>query len=107
MHHNRVEEEDLNSAPFDCCGDEDLYPFKCSRCGRVMVFCYECDTLYGEPRDLSRRGWEVNHFEAGKPIFSCPGCGHGFEYYFMRNPRYHVTAEEWAAAGLGHLLREA
>ena len=46
-----VEENDLDFRRFRCCGDEDLYPFRCPRCGRLMVFCYECDTLHGDLND--------------------------------------------------------
>jgi len=48
-----VREEDPDFTHFKCCGDEDLYPFRCSRCGRIMVFCYECDTLYRDLNDLT------------------------------------------------------
>jgi predicted RNA-binding Zn-ribbon protein involved in translation (DUF1610 family) len=106
MNPKAVVETDLNFDLFSCCGDEDLYPFKCPRCGRVMVFCYECGTLYRDLSDLSRRDRELNHFEPDRPAFPCPGCGYEFEYYFMRNPRYQATAGEWAGAGFGHLLRE-
>ena len=30
-----VEESDLDFKHFRCCGDEDLYPFGCPRCGRI------------------------------------------------------------------------
>jgi hypothetical protein len=106
MNESYVAEKDLNFDPFNCCGDEDLYPFKCSRCSWLMVFCYECDTLYQHLHDLSQHNRDVNHFEPGKPIFSCPKCGYEFEYYFMKNPIYHVRAKEWIDSGFGHLLRE-
>lgn len=106
MNPRAVAEDDLNFDPFSCCGDEDLYPFKCQRCGRVMVFCYECGTLYPDLGDLSRRDHGLNHSEPDKPAFPCPGCGHEFEYYFMRNTRYQVNVGEWVEAGFGHLLRE-
>lgn len=50
-----VEEADLVFRHFRFCGDEDLYPFGCPQCGRMMVFCYECDTLYGDLNDLRGR----------------------------------------------------
>ncbi len=100
-----VRELDLNFDLFRCCGDEDLYPFQCSQCGWMMVFCYECDTLYSDLGQLSEHGRErVNHFEPEKPIFGCPKCGHLFEYYFMNNPVYSVLLRTWMAAGLGPLL---
>jgi hypothetical protein len=104
----RVQEVGLDFAGFQCCGDENLYPFRCSACGRLMVFCYECDTLYPDLHTLEPdREQQVNSFDPSRPIFSCSQCGHSFEYYFMRNPAYHVTVEQWRAGGFGHLLRES
>jgi hypothetical protein len=99
-----VREEDLDFSRFRCCGDEDLYPFRCPTCGRPMVFCYECDTLYRDLTSLQQVDGEVNHFDPSRPIFSC-GCGFAFEYAFMRNERYVVARDAWIAAGFGHLLR--
>jgi len=48
----------------------------------------------------------VNHFNPAAPLFACPGCGFLFEYYFMRDKNYKVSLEQWAAAGLAHLLNE-
>jgi len=48
-----MEERDLKCELFRCCGDEDLYPFGCPRCSRLMVFCYECDTLYDDLCNLA------------------------------------------------------
>jgi hypothetical protein len=100
-----VEEADLDFSHFRCCGDEDLYPFGCPACRRLMVLCYECDTLYDDLRDLSHRERDINNFEPARPIFSCLGCGHPFTYFFVRDGMYKVSHEQWAAAGLGHLLR--
>lgn len=100
-----VEEADLDFRHFQCCGDEDLYPFGCPRCGRAMVFCYECDTLYGDLNNLdgnSRKA--VNHFDPSAPIFCCPGCAYEFEYYFIRDGLHKITFEQWERAGLSHLL---
>jgi hypothetical protein len=101
-----VEERDLNFAAFRCCGDEDLHPFRCPACGRVMVFCYECDTLYHDLNDLDQQDTPVNSFDPSAPIFACRACGYEFEYFFMRNERYAVPLNAWLGAGLGHLLRE-
>jgi hypothetical protein len=101
-----VAEGNLEFSRFGCCGDEDLYPFGCPRCRRLMVFCYECDTLYPELGHLERRGADINHFRPEEPIFACPGCGYQFEYYFMQNPLYRVARSEWVAAGFGALLRK-
>jgi hypothetical protein len=99
-----VYESDLDFSGFHCCGDEDLYPFRCTSCGRLMVFCYECDTLYPDLRTLVPGG-EVNCFDSTRPIFHCPQCGFAFEYYFMRNEGYRATFEQWREAGFGNLLR--
>lgn len=100
-----VREEDLDFSHFRCCGDEDLHPFRCSSCGRLMVFCYECETLFADLHDLNQRAHEVNHSEPSRPIFSCPGCGHAFEYDFMENRAYDAAKNDWLHAGLGGLLR--
>jgi len=106
MADSRVKEDDLDFSAFHCCGDEDLYPFRCSGCGRPMVFCYECDTLFPDLRTVAPgREVAVNSTHGHRPIFACPHCRHSFEYYFMDNPAYHVSFEEWRAAGFGHLLR--
>jgi hypothetical protein len=99
-----VEESDLNSGRFHCCGDEDLYPFGCPECGRLMVFCYECDTLYTDLKNLKDQGAQVNFFEPGRPIFACPQCGYPFERFFIRDGLYKVSRERWLESGLGHLL---
>jgi hypothetical protein len=68
-----------------------------------MVFCYECDTLYPDLHSLVPSG-EVNSFDPDRPIFSCPQCGHAFEYRFMFNRDYQSNYGQWHAAGVGHLL---
>jgi hypothetical protein len=100
-----VEESDLDFRQFHCCGDEDLYPFGCPHCGRLKVFCYECDTLYSDLRRLDSNAWPINHSDTSRPIFSCPECGFGFEYFFVRDGKYKATFDEWNRAGLSHLLR--
>ena len=99
-----VQEEDIDTARFTCCGDEDLFPFKCSACGLPMIFCYECGSLYEHLPDTSRHTSEVNHFDPASPHHVCRRCGHAFEYHFMRNPRYQVSMAEWHEAGLDQLL---
>jgi hypothetical protein len=100
-----VEDEDLNRDLFHCCGDEELLPFACPDCGRPMVYCLECDTLYDDLHDLKHRGEDLNYFEPDEPIFSCPQCSHDFEFYFMRNPRLAVARADWVAKGFEHLLK--
>ncbi len=103
-----VEEADLDFRHFRCCGDEDLYPFGCPRCGRLMVFCYECDTLYGDLHDLDQAGpWDVNHSDPSAPIFVCPQCVYPFEYFFIREGKYKTSFDQWKQMGLSHLLRSS
>jgi len=101
-----VEEGDLDFRHFRCCGDEDLYPFGCPRCGRLMVFCYECDTLHDDLNDLAHAGsWAVNNFDTSAPIFSCPQCAYPFEYFFIRDGKYKTSFDQWQQQGVSHLLR--
>ena len=101
-----VEERDLDFSQFDCCGDEDLYPFGCPRCHHPMVFCYECDTLYPDLNDLSKHDRDqLNSFNPKEPVFDCPRCDYEFEYHFMQNPLYWVPKAAWLAAGYGHFLK--
>ncbi len=97
-----VTETSLNYDHFHCCGDEDLYPFKCSQCGHIMVFCYECDTLYPDLSDPSQH--HPCTLSPGEPVFSCPSCSHPFEVHFMQNNEYKVSIHEWLNAGFQQLL---
>lgn len=99
-----VEEIDLDFSHFRCCGDEDLHPFGCPHCKMPMVFCYECDTLYGDLSNLSNKAFPVNNFAPSEPIFSCPTCRHPFCYSFMKDEMYKVTRQQWCAAGFSSLL---
>jgi hypothetical protein len=99
-----VEEQVLNFSYFNCCGDEDLYPFGCPDCGKLMVFCYECDTLYADLLNPLRSDLPVNSFNPSEPIFQCPSCQYAFPYSFMRSGSHRVTFNQWRDAGLGHLL---
>ena len=101
-----IEEDDLNFMYFHCCGDEDLYPFGCPECQKIMVFCYECDTLYEDLDDLKKQGTEINNFKPQLPIFSCPGCGYEFEYSFMKKQRYKVDTKKWLESGYVDLLNK-
>ena len=102
-----VTELDLDFKHFQCCGDEDLFPFRCPQCGHIMVFCYECDTLYAELSMQRPVGDHsvVNHFDPNSPIFPCPKCAFEFEYKFMKNPKYLVSIADWRSSGLSRLLR--
>jgi hypothetical protein len=98
-----VEEADLDFIHFHCCGDEDLYPFGCPNCDHLMVFCYECDTLYHDLKNLALHSRDINCFVPTKPIFTC-NCGKEFEYFFIRDGLYKVPLAKWLAAGFGNLL---
>ena len=103
-----VKEGDLDACNFRCCGDEDLYPFGCPRCGRLMVFCYECDTLHGDLHSLDHPGrWDVNNFDTASPIFACPGCAYTFEYFFIRDGKHKSSFDQWHGQGVSHLLRSS
>ncbi|MBD3674084.1 MAG: hypothetical protein HUJ26_11225 [Planctomycetaceae bacterium] len=93
-----VIEQSLNWRRFTCCGDQDLFPFKCHACGYALVLCYECETLYTDLHDLSARRFPA-HDE-----YSCPQCGTDFDSDFMRSSRGRMTFQEWHDAGLDHLL---
>lgn len=101
-----VEELDLDFRHFHCCGDEDLYPFGCPKCGHLMVFCYECDTLHDDWNDLSTRPTRVNHSDIDLPIFACPKCKFEFEYFFIRDQKYKVQLSVWRENGFGFLLAD-
>ena len=93
-----VIEQSLNWRLFNCCGDEDLFPFKCRACARPLVLCYECDTLYSDLDDLAARH-HINHDH-----LSCPQCAADFDDHFMRSPLHRITFDEWRAAGFDNLL---
>lgn len=102
---DRVQEPDLDFSPFHCCGDEDLFPFKCRNCGCAMVFCYECDTLYHDLSDLTKTDTPINSFDPTKPIFLCPYCGEVVSYNFMEEPDYGIGFSDWIAGGHRELLK--
>ena len=94
-----VIEQTLDWHPFDCCGDADLFPFKCWSCACPLVLCYECETLYTDLPDLSRRRFPA--FDD----YSCPRCATPFDDDFMRSPRHRISFEAWSELGLTHLLQ--
>lgn len=89
---------------FNCCGNEEMFPFKCGGCGHVMAYCVESSDLFPDLHDLSAIAEGVNSLDPSRPAFACPRCGHAFEYYFLRNEAYRVTREDMIEEGLGHLL---
>jgi hypothetical protein len=93
-----VIEQSLNRQLFNCCVDQDLFPFKCHACGRPLVLCDECETLYTDLHDLSSRRFPAHDDD------SCPQCGMEFDDDFMRSPRERMTFDEWHDAGLDNLL---
>lgn len=97
-------DDDVNYEPFHCCRDEDLVFIKCADCRHVMVFCYECDTLYPNLADLTiREGVELTRTT---DRVTCPRCGVRFADYRFLVDKYLVTAAEVIAAGYGHLLSD-
>jgi hypothetical protein len=107
MQHLRstVSGTELAHARFACCEDQDLHPFRCTQCQRIMVFCDECGTLFPDLSDLRhKQAHGINHFDAERPAFPCPGCGHAFEFLFLYNHAYEVPRDAFLRAGLGGLL---
>lgn len=89
-----IVEADLVAERFHCCGDEDLLPFRCRGCDRLMVLCYECDTLYPDLHGLNvRAAWPA----------PCPTCGASTEG--AHDPIHRSRRPAWKEAGLEHLLR--
>ena len=89
-----------------CCSNFEPYPFKCSECGHVMVYCVECSTLIPDLHHLDRDAPDFNATDASRPAFQCPWCAHSFEFYFPRNRAYRVTRDDLIRAGLRHFLVE-
>lgn len=102
VNYETIQEWDLESSPFlRCCdGNADSFPFKCSVCGHIMVFCYECNTLYPDLQNTTIMQLHID-------LLNCPQCNHEFEKDFMKNPIYYVTPTEWKQAGYESLLKES
>ncbi len=90
--------QSLNWHIFNCCGDEDLFPFKCHACRRPLVLCYECEFLYTDLHDLSARLFPTHD------DYSCPQCATEFDDDLMRSSRRRMDFFEWHDAGLDNLL---
>jgi hypothetical protein len=97
----------LDEDRFRCCPNRDVFPFKCSQCRLPFAYCMECNTVYPYLPDTTRTDEAHNATDSSRPSHRCKGCGHAFEYGFMRNRKYQVTRAEWDTAGLGGLLRDA
>lgn len=69
-----------------------------------MVFCHECETLYGDLSKLGNSDFPVNNSVTSDPIFHCPTCQHPFTYWFIKDGLYKITHQEWCAAGFSSLL---
>jgi len=97
---------DVNYESFNCCGDEDLVFIKCPACQHLMVFCYECDTLYPQLDNLANRSYISLTHETDRII--CPNCHNPFpDFYFLRSPfvdKYLVTKDEVIEKGYKCLL---
>jgi hypothetical protein len=100
-----VEEQDLDFSQFHCCGDEDLYPFGCPQCNRLMIFCYECDTLYDNLEHLASQDTKVNNSNVNEALFSCPGCRFAFPHTFVQRGAFKVSRIIWRQAGFMQLLK--
>jgi hypothetical protein len=93
-----VIEQVLDASAFGCCGDQDLFPFKCMSCGQPLVLCYECDTLFSDLANLPVQ----TPFQGATS--RCPKCDGQFDVRFMRSPRHRISFAEWHRHGLDHLL---
>jgi hypothetical protein len=97
---------DVDPARFHCCGDEDLVFLRCPACGHIMVFCYECDTLFPDLADPARARGLVLTSESDRVV--CPACARPFEDAGFLRPenvgKYLPTAGQVRAAGFAHLL---
>ena len=102
-----VRGDNLDASKF-ICGDsgDDLVPFACPKCRKVMVACRECDTIYEDPMDGQTREPARSGLNPTAPVavFECPRCGYEFAFAFMQDERYRVEREHWLRAGLGSLL---
>ena len=92
-----VTEQCLAVGSFNCCGDEDLFPFKCATCITPFVICGECDTFYPNLHDLTQR--IVPDFVR----FACPSCDLIF-VDTLRDPAFRSSFDQWHSSGLGHLI---
>lgn len=93
-----VIEQSLKWQLFECCGDQNLFPFRCHQCHHVYVLCYECDTLFTELTDLSKRCIPMMDTD------SCANCSVTFDNDLMRSPRHRIPYKDWQNANLDHLL---
>ena len=101
---DRLTDSDVNYAAFHCCGDEDLIFIKCPDCRHIMVFCYECDTLYPNLLDTTIR--QTVPLTRSTDRVTCPKCSVRFADYNFLVDEYLVTASEVIAAGYSHLLSD-
>ncbi len=97
---------DVNYAPFQCCGDEDLVFLRCADCGHIWVECYECSTWYVELADLSRTASSFSIDPEHR--MACPSCLAVFRHacYLMEGivDSYLPTRQQVIDAGFEHLL---
>jgi hypothetical protein len=94
-----VIEQLLDWRQFDCCSDQDPFPFQCCQCLEPLVFCCECDMLYADLRNLAARSRAY-----AETI--CPRCSTVFGDDLLTSPGYRVSFDRWHACGLDHLLIE-
>lgn len=94
-----VTRECLRRERFDCCREPDLFPFKCVRCGQLLVFCEACEVIYTDLFDLARRQLP------GLDDPACPACERSFAGNLYRDEPYRSEFAEWKAAGVSQLVR--
>lgn len=94
-----VIEQTIDASAFNCCGDVDLFPFKCSYCSQPYVLCYECDMLYPDLSDLHVQ----IPFESDA---HCARCGVTFGADLRHSPVNRISFAEWSGYGFDALLIE-
>jgi hypothetical protein len=88
----------LDAGAFACCTNQDPFPFKCASCGRPVVLCCECDTLFPDLANLEVSG------SFDRNTHRCHDCGAALGADFMQSPANRNSYAEWSRHGLGHLL---
>ncbi len=88
----------LDASKFDCCGNQDPFPFKCEFCSHPYVVCCECDTLFSGLPDTT-----VRYFSDWNE-WRCSNCDELFAQNFMASDGYRIGFDDWNKNGLKDLL---
>ena len=89
----------LDGLKFDCCSNQDPFPFKCEFCAHPTVLCCECDTLFGGLPDTALRSYlNIVH------NWQCGNCGERYAEDFLTSGRYRISFDDWIANGLQDFL---